>query len=132
MKVFLIAILALFAFGVNAQERPALQQQLIQQLQGMDAGDLNKQIDQMKNCATIDHTKLSELEQKGQKLHQQIAQLCEAGKRDKAQALMRSEGKRYMNAPIIRKVKSCSRAVAAQLKAANALALDDTIHICDQ
>ncbi|GEM_PF-5687382 len=124
--------MALFAFQVSAQERPALQQQLIQQLQGMNKDDLNKQIDQMKNCANINHNKLAELEKQGQSLTGKITTLCDAGQRDKAQSLMQNEVKRFMNDPIIRKVKSCSRAVAAQLKAANALALDDTIHICDQ
>lgn len=138
----LAALLALTP--VHAQPDAGELQRLMEQAHGLQAPDpaqlqqLQQQALEMQRCyAEVDQNELERLQRDGEAAGVEIRALCDAGRRDAAQARALALGQAMAADPAVAALGACSRRLADMIPglaaAATASAAEDSAptHVCD-
>lgn len=108
--------------AAQAQSPNGLNQEhmdMLKKLQNMSPEEQAKFMQQMQGNAmkaqscmgNVDQAKMQEIQAKGEALSKQIDVLCAQGKEKEAERYAMREGKKMMNDPTVKKVRSCSKYV---------------------
>ncbi len=100
MKIIVTVLCLLFPVAAVAQSP---------NMQGMDMGKFMQAMQEMQQCmAKVDRAELEKLEGKGEEFSREIKELCDQGKRDKAQKKAIKYSKEMMENPALKQMRKCT------------------------
>lgn len=127
MKFIMRTLLVLFSFSVFANEMPQMGQGNMQEMM--------KSMRKMQACmAKVDQTKLQTITEDYRKFNADTKSLCHKGKRKEAQSKAMAYGKKMINEPTMKLLKSCGEMAMGMMPVtSNLFSMDENNmkHICD-
>ena len=129
MKAFIIVLLLMFPVAATAQD------------QGMGGNNMEKMMQlmqEMEQCmAKVDQAALEAFEKESEEVSAELEELCNKGKRKKAQKKAIAFGKKVMKNPAIKQMQKCGELTKGLLPEQAEPSIEDTFdfsnrHVCDE
>ncbi len=93
------------------------QQKMIEKFQNMSPQEMEAQMQAAQKASqcmgNVNQEKLQGLQARGEALNQKIDALCAAGKDKEANRISRTEGRRLVNDPTVKKMRRCTKDMVA-------------------